>query len=215
MGAHDGAVEHLDQMRRFAGFSQRLEKCLEHAASAQARKPLPNAVPLAELRRQSPPRHVVDREIMQRLQEFAVVPSFVPPPRPARAEQLDSEVPFVLCHPRQHRRLPKTKPTAYESPIPCFRNPPNQFVAIRPHGLAPVLRTASTNISLRRSVRLPRVHRTLASPDVCAPSGQRKCHSRVAPLSLRVIGVPVVAPPEIRGRDGDAEIQRLHLMPPA
>jgi hypothetical protein len=73
MSPYHGAVEHLNQMGGFARLRQHLEKCFEHAGSAEPPEPLPDAVPLSEFRWQSPPRDVVHREIVQGPQKLTVV----------------------------------------------------------------------------------------------------------------------------------------------
>ena len=70
MGAHHGAVEELDQMRRPTMPGEQLEEDLEDACATKAPKALPDAVPPAELRRQRAPGNVVPREVMNHLQEF-------------------------------------------------------------------------------------------------------------------------------------------------
>ena len=65
MGAHNGGVEHLHEMRRVAHRSKCLEKSVEDSRLAQSPKTLPNAVPVAELGRKRPPSDVVDREVVQ------------------------------------------------------------------------------------------------------------------------------------------------------
>src|SRR4051812_1234918 len=56
-----------------SGCSRRAPRGLEDTRLAQPPKAFPDAVPVAELGRERPPRDVVDREIVQRLEELAVV----------------------------------------------------------------------------------------------------------------------------------------------
>src|SRR3954465_1162570 len=53
------------------------EQGLEDTRLAQPPKAFPDAVPIAELGRERPPSDVVDREIVQRLEELAVVAALV------------------------------------------------------------------------------------------------------------------------------------------
>jgi hypothetical protein len=87
VGADHRAVEHLDQMRGLAQFGQGLEKGLEHTALAQPPKSLPHAVPVPELLRQSPPRDIVDREIVHRFQKLTIIAALVTATRTYRPEQ--------------------------------------------------------------------------------------------------------------------------------
>jgi len=64
MRPHHGAVEHLHHMCGLAGLCQELEKCLKHARAAEPPEPLPDAVPVAELRWQGSPRDAVHREVV-------------------------------------------------------------------------------------------------------------------------------------------------------
>src|SRR6202008_3266928 len=81
---HDRRIEHLNEMGAFAQAAQRLEKCFEGSRLAEAPKPLPDAVPVTELRRQRPPGDVVHFKIMQRLQKFAVIAARLAAPLPPR-----------------------------------------------------------------------------------------------------------------------------------
>ena len=138
MRPHHRAVEHLDQMRAVAVLRKQLKERLEDAALAQPPEPFPDAVPVPELLGNGSPGDVVDREIMQRLQKFAVVPPLVPVPRARRPEKLYRKRPFLIRHPRQHGRLPN-QPTSYESRSKPNRNhqSANRFnlSQIRPHDL--------------------------------------------------------------------------------
>lgn len=73
MGPYDGGVEHLHQVSGLAQSRQGVEEGLEHTRPAQTPEPLPDRVPVAEALRQGPPGDVVDREIVRRLQEAAVI----------------------------------------------------------------------------------------------------------------------------------------------
>ncbi len=76
MGVHDGGVEHLHQVSGLAQCRQGLEEGLVHARPAQAPEAFPDRVPVSETLRQGPPGDVVNREVVQRLQEAAVVAAF-------------------------------------------------------------------------------------------------------------------------------------------
>ena len=83
MSPNGGGVEHLHEMGGLAVRGERLEQGLEDTRLAQTPEPFPDAVPIAELGRERPPSDVVDREIVQRLEELAVVAALVAPPRAA------------------------------------------------------------------------------------------------------------------------------------
>jgi len=110
MSPNGGGVEHLHEMGGLAVRGERLEQGLEDTRLAQPPEPFPDAVPIAELGRESPPSDVVDREIVQRLEELAVVAALVAPPRAAGPKQLQNRRPIALRHPRQHRDLPTEVP---------------------------------------------------------------------------------------------------------
>ena len=84
MSAHDGGVEHLNEMRRGAHRRERVEEGLEDASLAQAIEALPHAVPMTEALRQRAPANVLDGEEMKRLEEAAIVLSLPPTARQAR-----------------------------------------------------------------------------------------------------------------------------------
>src|SRR6476661_9327421 len=99
MSPNGGGVEHLHEMGGLAVRGERLEQGLEDTRLAQTPEPFPDAVPIAELGRERPPSDVVDREIVQRLEELAVPPSgrerhpfaaLVAPPRAAGPKQLQN-----------------------------------------------------------------------------------------------------------------------------
>src|SRR6476660_9044968 len=73
MSPNGGGVEHLHEMGGLAVRGERLEQGLEDTRLAQTPEPFPDAVPIAELGRERPPSDVVDREIVQCLEELAVV----------------------------------------------------------------------------------------------------------------------------------------------
>ena len=73
MSAHDGGVEHLNEMGRRTHRRKRVEEGLEDASLAQAVEAFPHAVPMTEALRQSAPANVLDGEEMKRLEETAVV----------------------------------------------------------------------------------------------------------------------------------------------
>ena len=64
---------------------ERLEEGLEHPGPAQAPEALPHRVPVAEFGRKRPPGDVVEREVVQRLEELAVVSTLVAAPGPRGA----------------------------------------------------------------------------------------------------------------------------------
>jgi hypothetical protein len=73
MSAHDGGVEHLNEMGRRTHRGERVEEGLEDASLAQAVEAFPHAVPMTEALRQSAPANVLDGEEMKRLEEAAIV----------------------------------------------------------------------------------------------------------------------------------------------
>ena len=102
MRAHDGRIEHLNEMRRRTHGCERVEEGLEDASLAQAIEALPHAVPMAEAFRQSAPANVLDGEEMQRLEEAAIVLSFPPATRQAGAKHRKRVRPIVLIHLCRH-----------------------------------------------------------------------------------------------------------------
>src|SRR6476659_9451014 len=94
MSPNGGGVEHLHEMGGLAVRGERLEQGLEDTRLAQPPEPFPDAVPIAELGRERPPSDVVDREIVQRLEELAVVAALVAPPRAAGPKQLQNRRPI-------------------------------------------------------------------------------------------------------------------------
>src|SRR6476661_4526397 len=111
MSPNGGGVEHLHEMGGLAVRGERLEQGLEDTRLAQTPEPFPDAVPMAELGRQCPPRDVVNGEIVKRFQKLAVVPPLVAPPRQHRPEHHQDHVPIFLAHLCQHRPPPQTEPT--------------------------------------------------------------------------------------------------------
>lgn len=60
--ANDGTVEHLAQMRGFAGLGQELEERLDDTGSAEPPEALPDSVPRAERGGERAPGQIRDRE---------------------------------------------------------------------------------------------------------------------------------------------------------
>lgn len=79
MRANNGGIEHLNQMRGRAHRGERLEEGVENARLTQSPEAFPDAVPVAELNGKRTPVDVVNRKIMQRFKEFAVVAALVAP----------------------------------------------------------------------------------------------------------------------------------------
>ena len=102
MRAHDGRVEHLNEMRRRAHGRERVEESLEDASLAQAIEALPYAVPMTEALRQSAPANVLDGEEMKRLEKAAIVLGFPATPGQAGPEHRQRVRPIVLIHLRRH-----------------------------------------------------------------------------------------------------------------
>ena len=82
----------------------------------------------------------MDREVVDRLQELAVVAPLVPTPGARRPEHLQRHVPVLIAHPRQHGRPPT--PTRYEPKAGeanqhsvSLTTPPAMPESIRPHRL--------------------------------------------------------------------------------
>src|SRR3954451_14260550 len=105
MGAHDCGIDHLNEVRGAARLGEERQHCLEHAPLAQPPKSLPYAVPIAKLARQGPPGDVVNREIMQRFQEFTVISAAPATARACRPECFDDNHPLGIGHLCQHDRL--------------------------------------------------------------------------------------------------------------
>src|SRR3954471_1354972 len=89
--------------------------------AGSAAKPLPDAGPLAKLSRQGPPGEVVNREIMQRLQELAVVLTAPAAARACRPECFDDNLPLGIGHLGQQDRLLHADPS--QSLMPTDVNP--------------------------------------------------------------------------------------------
>src|SRR4051812_16349570 len=103
MSPNGGGVEHLHEMGGLAVRGERLEQGLEDTRLAQPPKAFPDAVPVAELGRERPPRDVVDREIVQRLEELAVVAGKSLPPalgRPGGMKRLRLTIGWCGCRQR-------------------------------------------------------------------------------------------------------------------
>lgn len=99
VGANGRRVERLHDVGRAAGPCQPVEHGLEHAGPGKPPEPLPDRVPIAELGRKRSPGDVVDREVVKRLQELAVVPPHVAPARQSRPEHRQRDLPIVLALP--------------------------------------------------------------------------------------------------------------------
>jgi hypothetical protein len=87
MGPHHGAIEHLHQMSGLAGLRQELEERLD----------TPD-------RLSRPVRLWTEENAM--LPKLTVVVPGLAAPRLRRVEHLQHDGPIVLCHSRQHGRLP-------------------------------------------------------------------------------------------------------------
>ena len=119
MSAHDGRVEHLNEMRCGAHRRERIEEGLEDACLAQAIEALPHTVPMTEALRQRAPANVLDGKEMKRLEEAAVVLGLPSAPRQASAKHRKRVRPIVLIHLRRHWLRPLIRSESYEScPIP-------------------------------------------------------------------------------------------------
>lgn len=139
MSAHNGGIEHLDQMGRCAHLGQRVEEGFEHTGLAQPVKAPPHRVPMAEAFRQCTPAHILHREKVHRFQKQSVVRGFAAAPWQAGPENLSAfaqsvSVIFVDIVDLQISRQSMNQ-TGFVSgtpkPIP---------ESIRPHGLALQLR---------------------------------------------------------------------------
>src|SRR6185437_176200 len=97
-------------------------------------KPLPDPVPLAKLSRQGAPGDIVNCEIMQRFQEFAVVPTAPAKARACRPECFDNDLPLGIRHLCQHDRLLPANPVPTTDAVRC-NAPYFLFTPFRPHGL--------------------------------------------------------------------------------
>jgi len=106
VSARSRAIEELYQMRRLAAFREHLKERLEDTRPAEPPEPLPYAVPFAKFFGQCSPVNAMDREIVDRLQEFTVVTPRLSPARLHRVEHVKCDPPIPLRHSRQHVRLP-------------------------------------------------------------------------------------------------------------
>ena len=102
MSAHNGRVEHLNEMRCRTHGCERVEERLEDASLAQAIEALPYAVPRTETLRQSAPANVLDSEEMQRFEEAAVVLGFPAATGQTGPEHRKRVRPIVLIHLCRH-----------------------------------------------------------------------------------------------------------------
>src|ERR1700704_4955677 len=107
MGAHDRRIDHLNEVSGAAHPRQNGEHGLEYAPLAQPPKPLPDAVPSAKLRWQGSPGDVVNRKIMQRFQELAIIAPLLPAARARRPKRLNHDLPIGIRHPGPNDRLPQ------------------------------------------------------------------------------------------------------------
>jgi hypothetical protein len=87
MCAHDGRIEHLDEMRGRTHGGERIKEGFENAGLAQPVEALPNAVPRTKALRQSPPANVLDREEMKGFEEAPIILGLPRAPRSARRRQ--------------------------------------------------------------------------------------------------------------------------------
>ena len=106
MGAHDGRVEHLDEMSGVAHRRERVEEGFEHAGLAQPIKALPHAVPQTEPFGQSAPANILDAEEMKRFEEEPIIRCLASTTGKAGAEYRKRVRPILLRHPRRHRPHP-------------------------------------------------------------------------------------------------------------
>ena len=93
-------------MRRLAAFREHLKERLEDTRPAEPPEPLPYAVPFAKFFGQRSPGNAVHREIVDCLQEFAVVMPRLSTARLHRVEHFKCDPPIPLRHSRKHVRLP-------------------------------------------------------------------------------------------------------------
>jgi hypothetical protein len=105
MRAHDRRIDHLNEMRSAARLGQERQHRLEYTPLAQPPKPLPHTIPLAKFSRQSTPGDIVNRKVMQRFQEFTIVPAAPAAARACRTKRLDNDLPLGIRHLGQHDRL--------------------------------------------------------------------------------------------------------------
>jgi hypothetical protein len=115
MRAHNGRIEHLDQMRGGTHGGERIEEGFENASLAQPVEALPHAIPGAEALRQSPPADVLDREKMKRFEEAPIVLGFSSSPRKTGAKHGQRMRPIFLIHPCRHAPRSPNQPETYES----------------------------------------------------------------------------------------------------
>jgi len=130
MGAHDGGIEHLNEMRRCAHRRQRVEEGFEHARLAQPVEAFPYRVPMAEPFRQRAPANVLHREEVHRFQEQPVVRSLASALRQADPEYLQRVCPIRFVHSRRHDLSSPTQSETYESQSIPWRNPQTATCAI-------------------------------------------------------------------------------------
>jgi hypothetical protein len=102
MSAHDGRVEHLNEMRRGAHGRERIEEGFEDASFAQAIEALPHAVPRTEAIWQRAPANIFNGEEMKRFEEAAIVLGLPPAPGQAGPEHRKRMRPIVFIHLCRH-----------------------------------------------------------------------------------------------------------------
>ena len=98
MRAGGGAVEHLDHGGGSATSRERPEEGFKRAIARQPREPLPDGVPVTKRLGQRPPGDVMHREIMQRLQEAAVIRALLAASGAHLAEDVHHQGPGRLGH---------------------------------------------------------------------------------------------------------------------
>ena len=125
MSAHDGGVEHLNEMRGRTHRHERVEEGFENAGLAQAIEALPHAVPRTEALRQGAPANVLEGEEMERLEEAPVILGLPSPSREAGAKHRKRVRPIVLIHLCRHGPRPLIRSESYESCLIQLRNPKN------------------------------------------------------------------------------------------
>jgi hypothetical protein len=125
MRAHDGGVEHLNEMGGRTHGRERVEEGFENAALAQPIEASPHAIPGTEALRQRAPANVLDGEEMKRLEEAAVVLGFPAATGQAGPEHRKRVRPIVLIHLCRHAPRPLIRSESYESCLIQQRNPKN------------------------------------------------------------------------------------------
>ena len=127
MGAHDGRVEHLDEMRGRTHGGERIKEGFKNAGLAQPVEALPNAVPSTEALRQSPPANILDREEMKGFEKAPIVLGFPSTPGKAGPKHHKRMRPIFLVHPCRHAPRSPNQPETYES-RPIQQGNPKTFI---------------------------------------------------------------------------------------